>query len=627
MSTRATRRSTRRGSALVSVLVLGIALFGLVYATTLVSVVEVRTSRRSIDDVRTQELAQTGIQRGFLLMSNAADNNPFDPIGGITNFFAAGAQLTPIVGEHVVTDGAEVGAFSVRMTLGAVTADSATVTLEATGYLPDAPGSLAQGELLQGWHSLSVTVIYSTEPSEVFNYAYFINNWGWFYGSSIYAYGNAGGNGQFDVGGYAPTVSGQPIYDEVAWNGTAATLLRYHDDNQDGLQDGNDGGVFSGWDIANAAGLKGNGGKKSNQHEFEDQIPMPNLSDLTQYENKAIEDGGTVSIGSTVVSDAVCGDDPSERDNLYLLGTLAKPISLNGAIVVKGDVIVSGYVTGQGAIYAGGNIYVPNSIQYVNGPTTTQPAGTTQAATEAWLTTNWNKDFLGLFAAENIVVGDHTSSTWQGYVKGWMQSAMNKSEEDAGEDGIPNSAAGKDGVYGTADDDVLEDDGIFTVEYYSAADDALGLIPAGKEVGDVVPGSGEDIDGDGQYDNTISLTDVAFDSPLNHGHWGGNMPVSGISKYSSIATLYAARLDATFYTNHSFCYVVFGGADAVINGALVSRNENVVYGTPKLKFNYDCRLLGGKTGIAGELLPQVMGDPTILRWDVLERDPLHYVAP
>jgi len=627
MSTRATRGSARRGSALVSVLVLGIALFGLVYATTLVSVVEVQSSRRSLDEVRAQELAQTGVQRGFLLLSNAASNNPFDPIGGISNLFAAGAEITPIVGEHLLSGDAEVGAFSVRLTLGATTTDSATLTIESTGYLPDAPGSLAPGEALQGSHSLSVTVNYSTEPSEVFNYAYFINNWGWFYGSTIYAYGNAGGNGQFDVGGYAPTVAGQPIYDEVVWSGSAATLLRYHDDNDDGLQDGNDGGVFSGWDIANAAGLKGNGGLAKNQHEFEDQVPMPNLSDLSQYEAKAIEEGGTLKLGSTVLSDAVYGDGVGESQNLYLVGTLANPIKLDGPVVVKGDVIISGYVTGQGAIYAGGNVYVPNSLQYVNGPTTALPAGTTQAATEAWLTTNWNKDFLGLFATENVIVGDHTSSTWQGYVSGWMGSSMNKSEEDAGEDGIPNSIVGKDGTMGTADDDVLEDDNVFTVQYYTVADDALGLIPPGKSVGDAIPGSGEDIDGDGHYDPTTSLADVAFGNPLTPAYWGGNMPAVGIPSYSSVASLYAARMDATFYTNHSFCYVVFGSADAVINGAVVSRNENIVYGTPKIKINYDCRLLGGRSGIAGEMLPQVLSDPTILRWDVLERDPLHYAAP
>ncbi len=623
MSTRGTS-SSARGSALVSVLVVGIALFGLVYATTLVSVVEVRSSRRSIDELRAQELAQSGVERGLLLLNEAAQNNPFDPIAGITNVFGGEETITPLLGEQMMSGEAEVGAYSVRLTLGDTTPDSVAVTLESTGYLPDAPGALGPGEELEEWRSLSVTVSFSTQPSEVFNYAYFINNWGWFYGSTIYSYGNAGGNGQFDVGGYAPTVASQPLYDDVDWNGTTATLSGYHDDNGDGLQDGNDGGVFAGWDIVNADNLQGTGGNDENQHEFEDQVPMPNLSELSHYEAKAIEEGGTVKIGTTTMCDAVYGDGAGELQNLYLVGTAANPIKLDGPVVVKGDVIISGYVTGQGAIYAGGNVYVPNTLQYVNPPTTALPAGTTQAATQAWLSTNWNKDFLGLFAAESVVVGNHTSSTWQSYVGGWMGSSMNKSEEDAGEDGIPNTIAGKDGVMYTADDDVLEDDGVFTVEYYTEADQALGLIPSGKSVGDVIPGSGEDIDGDGQYDDTTTLADLAFSTPLSTAYWGGNMPAAGIPSYGSIASLYANRLDATFYTNHSFCYVVFGSSDAVINGAVVSRNENIVYGTPKIKINYDCRLLGGKNGIAGGMLPQVLSAPVILRWDELDHDPLRY---
>ncbi len=62
---------------------------------------------------------------------------------------------------------------------------------------------------------------YILAPSRVFDYAYFINNWGWFYGDTIYCNGNARSNGQFDVAGYKPTVTGQPIYDDVDWNGTA----------------------------------------------------------------------------------------------------------------------------------------------------------------------------------------------------------------------------------------------------------------------------------------------------------------------------------------------------------------------------------------------------------------------
>ncbi len=207
-----------------------------------------------------------------------------------------------------------------------------------------------------------------------------------------------------------------------------------------------------------------------------------------------------------------------------------------------------------------------------------------------------------------------------------MSSGLNKSEEDAGEDGIPNTSEGRDGISGTADDDVLEDDGVFSVEYYTAEDEALGLIPPNKSIGDIIPGTGEDIDGDGAYDDTTDLSDIDFSVPLNTSNWGGNMPARGIRRYRDIATLYANNLDAVFYTNHSFCYLVLGRQSARINGALVSRNENIIYGTPTIEINHDSRLLGGSTGMAGELLPQVMQSPSILRWQKLDRDPNWYLG-
>jgi len=292
---------------------------------------------------------------------------------------------------------------------------------------------------------------------------------------------------------------------------------------------------------------------------------------------------------------------------------------------VRGNVMISGIVTGQGAIYASGNVYVPDSINYANPPTTVRPADETQATTEAWLAQNWDADFLGLFSGENIVVGDVTNSTWQNYVGRWMNSSLNGSSEDAGEDGVPNTHDGRDGISGTEDDDILENDGQFTVEYYTAQDAELGLIPPGAVVGDVVPGSGEDIDGDGVYDGTTTLADVALQDPLDQAHWDGNMPVAGIDDYSDIATLYANELDAVFYTNHSFCYTVLGNQTARINGALISRNENIIYGTPSIEMNYDVRMLGGNSGIGGNLLPKVVAPPQFLRWMMLDTDPNHLV--
>ncbi|MDZ4775114.1 MAG: hypothetical protein SGI72_18505 [Planctomycetota bacterium] len=622
------RAESRKGSALLSTVVVMVSMMGLLYAASSMSAVEVKDARRGMSDVKTKYLAEAGVERGLAFLAIAVKNNKVhDPLKGLTDLFAGGTTCTPIVGEALMDGATRVGSYTVSMTSIEQTPTSITIAVDATGYLPDAPSALAAGRQVESWHSVRSTVRYSLAPSDVFNYAYFINNWGWFYGNTIECKGNARSNGQFDAANYSPTVTGQPMYDSVAWSGATAALSGYHDDNEDGLSDGNDGGIWSGWDIVNAGNVQGNGGNTENQHDFDGSVEMPNLSDLSSYEASATDNGSSITIAGVTVSNAVYGDGAGERQNLYLNGTAANPIVINGPVVVRGDVMITGYVTGIGAIYAGGNVYCPNSIRYVNPPTTTRPAGNTQAQTEAWLSTNWNKDFLGLFARENVVVGDTSHWVWQYYTGYWMGDALNASAEDAGEDGIPNTRRGRDGILGTDDDDVLEGDGVFTVEHYSDADAALGLIPAGQSVGDVIPGTGEDIDGDGAYDDTTTLADVVMNKSLNTTIWGGNMPAGGIASYNSIATLYANNMDATFYTNHSFCYVVLGSSTAKINGALVSRNENIIYGTPTIEINHDSRLLGNSSSPAASLLPRTIEAPEILRWARLDRDPNRYATP
>lgn len=601
------------------------SLMGLLYVSTAMSVVEVKDARRSVDDLRSIYLAEAGVERGMNLLAQAVKNtSAHDPLQGLIGLFQGGNTVRPFTAEPVLDGAAQVGCYTVTLRSIAQTANSFTIEIDSTGYARAAPTGLVGSERIDSWHSIAATVRYSLAPSRVFDFGYFVNNWGWFYGDTIYCNGNAGSNGQFAVAGYSPTVTGQPLYDGLTWSGGTATLSDYHDDNGDGLNDGNDGGIFAGWDITNAQNVKGNGGKASNQHDFENPIEMPNLSDLTRYEANAVTQGANIKIDGATVCNAVCGDEAGEKQNLYLVGTADKPIVINGPVVVRGNVVISGYVSGQGAIYSGGNVYCPNSVNYKNPPTSPRPADNAQDTTQAWLSANKSKDFLGLFARENVVVGDCSHWLWQYYVGWWMGNAMNKSDEDAGIDGIPNTAAGKDGIIGTADDDVLESDGVFTVEHYTETDQALGLIPSGKNVGDVIPGTGEDIDGDGVHDGSITLSNLVLSTPLNTANWSGNMPAAGIASYSSIASLYANQLDAVFYTNHAFCDLVLGGSSAKMNGAVISRNESIIYGTPTLEVNQDCRLLGGSSGPAASLLPVEMQPIEILRWTQVDRDSNRY---
>lgn len=618
---------SRRGSALISTLVVFVGLLGLVYASSMTSVTEVKDARGALEDVRAELLASAGQERAMNFLADAVKNTSMrDPLQGLSSLFIGGAKITPFIGEPLMDGATQVGSYTVGVSVLSTSQTMMTLAIDATGYLPEAPADLAAGEHVASWRANRTTVQYSLAPSHVFDYAYFINNWGWFYGNTIKANGNVCSNGQFDAAGYAPTITGQPLYDSVTWSGGAAALSGYHDDNLDTLKDGNDGGVFAGWDITGGQNLQGNAGMAKDQHDYQAPVPMPNLTDLSGYEAAAKASNSSITINGVQVCNAVQGDEAGEKQNLYLVGTAAQPIVINGPVVVRGAVVISGVVTGQGAIYSGGNVYCPKSVTYKNPPTTKRPASNTQAASEAWMTANWNKDFLGLFARENVVIGNYTDGTWQYYTNTWMNDPMNKSAEDAGADGIPNTRKGRDGILGTADDDVLEGDGIFTTEHYSTTDETLGLIPPGKTVGDVIAGTGEDIDGDGVYDGTAKLSDLNLPAALNTTNWGGNMPAAGIASYRSISSLYANNMDATFYTNHSFCWVVLGGQDAVVNGSVVSRNENIVYGTPNMVINYDDRLLGSSSGKEAALLPRQIQSAVITRWAPLAEDPNRYVV-
>jgi len=540
--------------------------------------------QRQINDIRkARDLASVGSPFDTV---DAMDSNENTGIGGFTATYT-GAALVDFVGVTV-------GEYDVLIDVELVADDTRHVTITCQAYVP----SKAEYEagvtdaVRADAHTIAEVAI---RGSEVFDYAYFVNHWGWFYGDSIFANGNVRSNGQFDFGGHQATINGSPRYE-----GSEGTeLVGYLDDNNDGVTDGSDGGVYSGMSVVNAQSAQGMGGLPENQHEMQPVIEMPNLSDLTWYEERAIADGTSIEIDGSTYVNGVLGDDGGESQHLFLTGTEDDPIVLDGPVVVRGSVVISGYVTGQGSIYAGGNIYVPSNLEYLDPPATSRPSSNDQATVEAWRAASADKDSLGLFAREHIVVGDYTKSVWQNNVSAWINHPLNKSEEDAGADGIQNTRDGLDGVPGTADDDVLEDDGQWTVSNYTQDDADNGLIPAGFSVGDVIPGSGEDIDGDGVYDGTTQMSEFNIPASLSPSNWAGNLSQSYAS-YSSVSTLYLSQLDAAFYTNHTLAAVMINwGGDIDINGSIVSRNESIIYGAQSIQMNHDERLTGRGTSNSG----------------------------
>jgi hypothetical protein len=223
-------------------------------------------------------------------------------------------------------------------------------------------------------------VIEKDPVSHVFDYCYFINNWGWYWGHDITACGDVRSNGRFDfVDG--PKVEGQ-IYagEEIDDHGTP---------------------------------IRGIGGDPANQHQFAEQLPMPNLQSLDYYEAKAFASSGTVVVNGATVINKVYGDDAGESGNIVLVGTSSKPIEISGTVVIRGDLVIKGKVTGQGTIYTGRNIYIADSLEYKTAPSSPRPAqGQTK---DQWVDAHKDDDLVAYAAKGNIVLGDYTKDSYFGY--------------------------------------------------------------------------------------------------------------------------------------------------------------------------------------------------------------------
>jgi hypothetical protein len=589
------RITTRReeGQTLVVALVLLILISSLVFGSLTTArerILEIRHTQNRYDaELAARSAVERQIARLDLIKEQSAIGSPWALVDALDSNTASGpGGYTQALADQTFTDleGNTVGQYDIYIDVVPQSSSRRIVTITAHSYVPT-KAAYAAGQRDSSRYDSSSVVEIAYRGSEVFDYAYFINHWGWFFGDTISSNGNVRSNGIFDFGGYASTINGSPRY--TSSNG--AELQGYIDDNHDGVLDGSDGGVYAGMGIVNQQNVRGMGADSANQHIVPDPIVMPNLSDLSLYESKAIAKGSSISIGGVTLVDGVLGDDPSEKQHLYLVGTDANPIVLDGAVVVRGSVIVSGKVTGQGSIYAGGNIYLPKNVEYVNGPDSARPASNDQNAVESWRENSMPRDSLGLFAREHVVVGDYTHSWWQYYVGQWINDSHNQSAEDAGIDGIHNTREGFDGVLGTADDDVLEGDSAWTVSYYTAADASQGLIPPGFSVGDVIPGSGEDIDGDGQHDGTTQLSEFNIPAPLSPTNWQGL--ATTLSSYSAVSTIYLNRLDAALYTNHTLGALMINWGGLIdINGSIVSRNESIIYGANGINMNHDERLTG-----------------------------------
>jgi len=408
----------KKGSALIVVLTVFVVLSLLGAALLKVTIGDSKLAQRQLDHQKSLFLAESGIQRAaWLIKQDTGDSlKAYVSIPYSTTFQLKGddTALNTMEEENI--------AISI-LYLG-----NEMYQISSTSQFSGSSGGSDKVE------NMINTFLEENSPAKVFDYSYFINNWGWFYGGPITSYGDVRSNGKFSFK-YGPTVEGE---------------------------------IYSAYEVDIDGTINGFGAQAQYQHPYSKSVPMPNLNDLSYYESVA---AGSVVVGSTTLIDGVLGDDGGENENIVLIGTATDPIEINGTVVVRGDVIVSGVITGQGTLYSGRNLYVPNNITYDDGPTTekpTYPGGgpPDSADISSWVASNDAKDLVGFAATESVILGDYTKSSNQWIFDNYL---YNMGSEDVGQDGIPDTGdTGEDNdVFESAYEDI-DGDGVEDGDYTSA---------------------------------------------------------------------------------------------------------------------------------------------------------------
>lgn len=461
---------------------------------------------------------------------------------------------------------------SVSVTLLAVTRTPVTAVNQFARLTLRAVASSTTPAGIPVTRVIEETVEYGLRRASVFDYAYFVNNYGWFMGGGVTANGDIRANGDLFLDG-ASWVNGNAYAaanSELGSSGAISGTAQYKT-------------VTEYWALGNlrarpttptsSDGLLWAMGYDGTCHlnDYNEPLDMPFLGDLDAYREIAHTWGSTIKQNGKVLVDAChSGSGPSgltggaDKGCLVLDGSV-RPIEIDGPIVVDGDVIIKGTVTGQGAIYAGRNIHIVGNI--TNGDPPSWPKPDTKP--EQTVKKNEKKDMLGLAAKGNIVLGDYTASGWMNSVRDYITPPFVKPYACDPSD----ASIGYSGTFGG--NYTLRDSGT-KVEYaYNSK----------KKIWE--PSSTSDRR---YYESTV-----------------GNRRIAELAQSGDIT-----RIDAVLYNNHATMGRV---GQCQFNGALVCRDEGIIYNR-SVQFNWDIRL--GSTSPDGInffiFLPMSPATPRVIEW-------------
>ena len=401
----------------------------------------------------------------------------------------------------------------------------------------------------------------------VFNYVFFIDNVGWFSGVNCDFNGDIGANLDVDLKYSSIRLQGdayaggectsKKLYKSYDWGdyGNQSFAGKYFGDKVRPMlyADGDRSNTNLYYPQGYAEGV--------NFYEEQELYELPFVGPLSDYEEYAIEVGGTVSDSNKVVS-GVWGDDAGEDAGittnslddgcLVLIGTTNNPINLAGVVVAQKDIYIKGCFTGQGTLYAGRNIFVLDDIVALDAPAWPHPDNNPDATAAS----NKTKDFLALCAKGSLIFGHH----------------------------------------GQIDDNMVK--APFTQDHASdASDHALGYVTG--HYANYEPffnGDYTQPDGDG--------TELRTDGSLRHFY----EPILGDADFNALGvSSWVGHFDCVLYANH----LIAGdfSPNTIINGAFICRDE-AVKRHGNLALNWDARLgdrsLDGNSfnpGLPGMMLP------------------------
>ncbi len=274
---------------------------------------------------------------------------------------------------------------------------------------------------------VDVQVVFSLGRSAVFDYTYFVNNYGWMTGfgqNDLIVNGDMRANGNFDFSGGTPTVNGSVYasandklvppaeglvninpfqHTNSAYNGASQSRRRQaYDETKHGAKGSDEYEKWRDFLYDKAGGAVNNkffgsivgdvNGYRTYDNTWIDNTPtqellMPDLNDITKYtalSNSYVDTRATFDNGAAnpdynqgaYVKVWNSGTNSYQRLDTngvvsgsgVLIGTTDRPILIHGPVTFTQDCVIKGTIQGQGTVYTGRNIHVVGDVKYKNPP-------------------------------------------------------------------------------------------------------------------------------------------------------------------------------------------------------------------------------------------------------------------